>query len=191
MVSIIAIIAITAASCASSGGGGTVREAPGKWSFTSGLQGWALASSEFYMYASPIRLSFDDKTFGKGLLRMDVDFTAHKSAEWSEPKIMNDFPRAFNMNGVKQLVFDFYYNPSNQSAGTFKAKVFTNNNGILVDQATDDIIGGDDAGDGFLKKEVVIPIKPVVGYMTDMRFSIAGCLTDYKGPIFIGNMRWE
>ena len=180
-------------SCASTEG--ATRGPVGSWSFSDsagGLRGWELAGSEFYQYRGSVNLSYDDTTLEKGLLRLDVDFTEHSHLEWSEPKMKNDFPRAFNMKGITRFVFDFYYNPSLHSEdGHFKAKVFTNNNGILVDSTGEAIEGGEDVGNGFVRQEVTILIMPVTGYMTDMRFSIAGHLTGYKGPVFFDNMRWE
>jgi len=185
------------ASCASTGGGGAARQPVGKWTFedpAGGTQGWYLANSEFYQYRGKAELSRDDKTLGKGLLRLDVDFTNEMDAksEWSEPKMANDFPRAFNMKGITRFSFDFYYNPSfDTQGGNFKAKVFSNSNGLKVDFTGEDITGGTDAGNGFKKAAVEILIMPNPGFMSDMRFSIAGYLTNYKGPVFFDNMRWE
>jgi len=53
-----------------------------------------------------------------------------------------------------------------------------------------DIEGDEDAGNGFKKAQVVIFITPSGGFIPDMRLSIAGCLTDYKGPVFFDNIRW-
>jgi hypothetical protein len=94
------------------------------------------------------------------------------------------------MKGITQFAFDFYYNPSFRTNGSFKAKVFSNN-GASVDSSGDITEDGEDAGSGFVKTRAAILIMPTAGFMPDMRFSIAGYLTDYKGPVFIDNMRWE
>jgi hypothetical protein len=192
------VVALLASACASSGGGGggTAARGPvGSWDFDDpdgDTQGWELASGEFYMYKGAAKLSRDDATFeGNGVLRLDVDFTQSKDLEWSEPKMKNDFPKSFNMKGITKFSFDFYYNPSLCTDGGFKAKVFSNSNGLKVDFTSNDIEGGEDAGNGFLKVPVTILIMPGAGFMTDMRFSIAGYLTDYKGPVFFDNLRWE
>jgi len=187
-------VLVSCASGGSSGGGGSVRGPEGRWTFENPdaeTGGWELASNEFYQYRGASSLTRDDATFGRGMLRLDVDFTGAKDLEWSEPKLKNDFPKAFNMRGITQFAFDFYYNPSLRTSGLFKAKIFSNSNGLRVDFTGDDIVGGEDAGNGFLKVPVVIKIMPTAGFMTDMRLSIAGYLTDYKGPVFFDNMRWE
>ena len=195
LVTVAALLAtVLMVSCASTGGGGAARGPVGNWNFDDpegDTQGWELASAEFYMYKGAASLSRDDTTFGNGVLRLDVDFTQSKDLEWSEPKLKNDFPRSFNMKGITQFAFDFYYNPALCTDGSFKAKVFSNSNGLKVDFVSEAIEGGTDAGDGFLKVPVTILIMPGAGFMTDMRLSIAGYLTDYKGPVFFDNLRWE
>jgi len=166
----------------------------GNWKFgnkANGTCGWDLATSEFYQYPGTAKLSWDGDTLGMGLLRLDVDYTKAKELEWSEVKIFSDFPKSLNMKGKTRFTFDFFYNPTFATNGHFKAKVFSNNNGFLINDVSDEITGGANAGKGFLKVRVVIPVKSVSGFMTDMRFSIAGYLTDYKGPVFFDNLRWE
>jgi hypothetical protein len=155
--------------------------------------GWELATGENYMYRGSLKLSRDDETFGKGMLRLDVDFTQDKDQEWSEPKMKNDFRSSINMKGITRFSFDFYYNPSLNTTedGHFKSKVFSNNGSFLINNNSEAIEGGEDAGNGFLKQRVEILIMPSAGYIPDMRFSIAGYLTDYKGPVFFDDLRWE
>ena len=190
---IITMAVVLAASCASSGD--SAAQEPGRsWTFEdpdAGTNGWRLATDEFYQYRASAALTRDDTTFGRGMLRLDVDFSGAKNIEWSEPKLKNEFRRSINMRGITQFAFDFYYNPSLCTTGTFKAKVFSNSNGLNVDFTSNDIGGGEDAGNGYLKVPMAILIMPTGGNMSDMRLSIAGCLTDYKGPVFFDNLRWE
>jgi hypothetical protein len=197
LITIVAVIAAAIVSCASSaaGGGDSAARGPGgSWTFENpdaGTNGWELATAEFYQYRAAAELTRDDATFGRGMLRLDVDFSGAKNLEWSEPKLKNDFPRSLNMRGLTQFAFDFYYNPSLCTTGTFKAKIFSNSNGLKIDFTSNDIGGGEDVGNGYLKVPMVILIMPTAGYMSDMRLSVAGCLTDYKGPVFFDNLRWE
>jgi mannan endo-1,4-beta-mannosidase len=169
--------------------------AGGSWNFSDpalGTQGWYLANNEFYEYHGTTELSYDDKTFGKGLLRLDVDFTKDVGSEWSEPKMKNEFAQAYNMKGKTKFCFDFYWNPSlSPAGGNFKSKVLSNSNGVHVDSSGDAIEDGEDVGNGFKKAQVEILIMPTSGSMKDMLFSIAGYHTDYKGPVFFDNMRFE
>jgi mannan endo-1,4-beta-mannosidase len=185
---------VLAVSCASSGGGGSAARGPvGVWTFddpNDETGGWYLVNAEFYQYKGTAKLSRDDKTFGNGMLRLDVDFTGHKDIEWSEVKIANDFPKSINMKGIDMFVFDFYYNPSLCTTGSFKPKIWSNNGSKFINESGFDIEGDKDMGNGFVKAFVQIAIVPGGGFIPDMRFGIAGCLTDYKGPIFIDNIKW-
>jgi hypothetical protein len=179
---------VSCASTEGAAGGGA-----GAWDFddpAAETAGWELTPGEFYQYRGDITLSYDNTTFGNGMLRLDLDFSDEINNEWSEPKLKNDFPKAFNVKGITRFAFDFYYNPSYRTNGVFKAKVFSNN-GASVDSSGDIPDEGEDAGNGFVKTQAAILIMPTAGFMPDMRFSIAGSLTDYKGPVFIDNMRWE
>jgi hypothetical protein len=136
-------------------------------------------------------LSRDDTTLGKPLLRLDVDFTQDKDFEWSEVKIANNFPKSISMKGIDKFACDFYYNPSFRTGGLFKSKIWSNNGSKFINETGLDLEGGEDAGNGFLKVSSEIYIAPSGGSIPDMRFSIAGYLTDYKGPVFFDNLRWE
>jgi len=188
----IALALVFAVSCASSGGGGA-RAPLGVWTFENpdnDTGGWWLTNAEFYQYKGPAKLSRDDTTFGKGMLRLDVDFTGHQNLDWSEVKLANDFPKSINMKNISRFAFDFYYNPSFSKSGTFKPKIWSNNGSKFINETGVDIEGDEDAGNGFKKANVVIFITPSGGFIPDMRLSIAGCLTDYKGPVFFDNIRW-
>jgi len=179
-------------SCASTGGG-AARGPVGVWTFddpNDETGGWYLANAEFYQYKGTAKLSRDDKTFNNGMLRLDVDFTGHKDIEWSEVKIANDFPKSINMKGIDIFSFDFYYNPSLCTTGSFKPKIWSNNGSKFINESGFDIEGDKDMGNGFVKATVLIAIVPGAGFIPDMRLGIAGCLTDYKGPIFIDNIKW-
>jgi hypothetical protein len=186
--------AALAASCASSGGGGGGARGPvGLWTFddpNADTDGWYLANSEYYQYKGATKISRDDTTFGNGMLRLDVDYTGHQEIDWAEVKMANDFPKSINMKNVDKFAFDFYYNPSLRSGGSFKPKIFSNNGSKSINEAGMDMEGTEDMGNGFLKAYVEIYIMPGAGFIPDMRLGIAGYLTDYKGPVFLDNIAW-
>jgi len=195
LVAAVAVGAALVVSCASSGGGGGggARGPLGVWTFENPdaeTGGWYLANSEFYQYKGSAKLSRDDTTFGKGMLRLDVDYTGHQDSEWSEVKMANDFPKSINMKGIDKFAFDFYYNPSLRTGGVFKPKIWSNNGSKFINETGIDIEGGEKMSNGFYKAYVEIYIMPGGGYIPDMRLSIAGYLTDYKGPVFFDNIAW-
>jgi hypothetical protein len=179
-------------SCASTGGGGG---APVVWDFENAeaeTDGFYLVNGEFYQYRGPAALSRDDTTFGQGMLKLDVDFTQDKDTEWSELKMAYDFPRSMNIKGKTRFLFDFYYNPSFETAGgNFRAKVWSNNGGFTINDVSEAIEGTEEAANGYKKAAVEILFIPTAGFMPDFRLSLAGWMTDYKGPVFMDNIRWE
>jgi len=164
------------------------------WDFSdpsAGTAGWKVAEGEFWEYSGPAVLSRDDSTFGKGMLRLDVDFTNDSGKDWSEPKLRYSFSEPLEMDDLVRFTFDFYYNPYFATGGHFKSKIIAlDGDNTLTDSGSGAISGNDEAGD-FLKASVTLPVKKTSGKMDGMLFSIAGYLTDYKGPVFFDNLRWE
>ncbi|MDR0472068.1 MAG: hypothetical protein LBH43_00085 [Treponema sp.] len=164
------------------------------WTFqdrNNGTGGWYLAYDEFYAYKGPAALSWDNSTFGRGMLKLDLDYSANSKSDWSEVKIKNILAEPVVLKNVSVFSFDCYINPALYTGGQFKAKVFSEK-GIDVDLICDMIDAVDDAGKGFLKAAVSIALPSNLhGTMEEMYLSIAGYYIDYKGPLFLDNLRWE
>jgi len=194
---ILLAIAVLIGSCASSGGGSAKTEekaAPAvKWSCDfsdpASVANWSMAPEEYWDFKGTATLSHDDKTLGKGLLRMDVDFSKDANSDWSEPKMRGKFDPP--LEGVRKFYFDVYYNPSFAKSGSLKSKIIIyNGKTALTDNMTDMIKTVEELPNGYVKGTVALSArgaKPV----DNMLVSIVGYRTNYKGPIFIGNMRWE
>jgi hypothetical protein len=164
------------------------------WNFSdpsAGTAGWVVAEGEFWEYNGPAVLSRDDTTFGKGMLRLDVDFTNDSKKDWSEPKLKYNFSEPVEMNGFVRFTFDFYYSPYFSTGGHFKSKIIALNGNTTLTDAGGGAISGDDETGDYLKATVTLQIKNTSGQMDNMLLSIAGYLTDYKGPVFFDNLRWE
>ena len=191
------MVSILAFSCASAGGDAQSAEPRGvvfSWDFddpAAGTAGWVIAEGEFWDYKGTAALSWDGTTFGDGKLRFDVDFTADSASDWSEPKIKYAFAEPLDMTGVRNFTFDIYYNPEFSSRGSFNSKVIVLSGTRSLSDASGSLINAkEDAGNGYLKATVTLRIGRVPS-IDNMVFSIAGYLTDYKGPVFFDNMRWE
>jgi len=164
------------------------------WSFydpSAGTAGWEVVPDEFWAYSGTAVLSRDDNTFGKGMLRLDVDFTADSNRDWSEPKMRYNFSEPVAMEGLFRFTYDFYYNPYLSTSGHFKSKIIAlDGSSTLVDSVAGAISGNEEVND-FIKAKVTLMIRSTSGSMDSMLLSIAGYLTDYKGPVFFDNLRWE
>jgi len=193
---ILLVIALLIGSCASSGGGGKTEKkaASVKWSCdfsdaAAGTAGWVLVPEEYWDFKGTAALSRDDKTLGMPLLRLDVDFSKDADSWWSEPKMRGFF--APPIENIRKFYFDLYYNPSFSKEGQFKSKIIIfSGKTALAENNAESILATDELPNGYVKATVTMVArgaKPV----DNMLLSIVGSKTDYKGPVFIGNMRWE
>ena len=197
---ILLVIALLIGSCASGGGSGgskgktEEKAAPAvKWSCDfsnpASVANFAMAPEEYWDFKGTAALSHDDKTLGMPLLRLDVDFTKDAGSDWSEPKMRIKFDPP--IENIKTFYFDIYYNPTFSKGGQLKSKIIIyNGKTALADNMTDSIKTAEELPNGYVKgtvRFVARGAKPV----DNMLLSIVGYRTNYKGPIFIGNMRWE
>jgi len=198
MSAILLVIAVLAASCASGGKAAKTEQAAPEikysWNFddpASGTAGWFMIPDEYWDFHGTAEVSRDDSTFGKGMLRLDVDYSKDSKSEWSEPKMKMAFDTP--LEGIRNFCFDFIYNPtfSNTKNGHFKSKiVIYNGKKQLSEKNTEAILALDALPNGYVKGNVSISIR-ASGPVDNMVFSIAGYKTDYNGPIFFDNIRWE
>jgi hypothetical protein len=190
------LAAALAFSCASTGDNVEEFVNPGYfWNFDdpeAETAGWIVVPEEFWAYSGPANLSRDYTTFGRPMLRLDVDFTNYKHIDWSEPKIRYFFSEPFEMRGLSGFTYDLYYNPEFSSGGHFKSKmVALDGSRTRTEGETGEINAMDEVGD-FLKATITFPVsRRISGTIDSVVLSIAGYLTDYNGPVFFDNLRWE
>jgi hypothetical protein len=194
MSAILLVIAVLTFSCAS-GGGKTEQTPPSvkySWNFEdpdAGTAGWFMIPDEYWDFHGTAELSRDDKTFGKAMLRLDVDYSKDANSEWSEPKMKMQFDPP--IQDIRRIVFDFIYKPEFIRGGHFKSKVIILNGKIeLSANNTEAIIAREELPDGYVKGTVAI-IARSTQPVDNVILSIAGYKTSYKGPIFFDNMRFE
>jgi len=194
---ILLVIALVIGSCASGGGSSGKTDdkaAPAvKWSCDfsdpASVANWTMAPEEYWDFKGTASLSHDDKTLGMPLMRMDVDFSKDSNSDWSEPKMRGKFDPP--LEGIKTFYFDIYYNPAFSKMGSLKSKIIIyNGKTALADNMTDTIKTVEELPNGYIKGTV--RLRTIAGKPVDnMLVSVVGYRTNYKGPIFIGNMRWE
>jgi len=194
---ILLLIAFLIGSCASSGnaGGKAADSGKVKWSCdfsdaSAGTAGWDLIpSDEFWDFHGTASLSRDDKTLGMPMLRLDIDFTKDADSWWSEPKMKGTFNPP--LQNIRKFFFDFYYNPAFSTEGSFKSKIIIlHDEKELANNNADTIIATDELPNGYVKATVSFVARSTAP-VDNMLLSIVGAKTNYKGPVFIGNMRWE
>ena len=191
---ILLVIAVLAFSCASSGGGAkTAKDFPNAkyfWDFSdpaAGTAGWVVSDDKWDFHGTT-SLSRDDKTFKKGMLRWDVDFSKDGDSDWSEPKLTVKLDKP--VDGVIRICFDLIYNLALTQDGHFKSKaVILNGSKELAAANTDAILGLDQVANGFVKAPVEISVRG--SGVNNIVLSIASYKTTYKGPVFFDNLRLE
>jgi mannan endo-1,4-beta-mannosidase len=155
------------------------------WIFDQDAQGWKVApGAEFWQYkGAPVLTHSSD--FGEGALQFDVDFSpSSNQTDWSEVKIKTALSKPIDMTGCEYFTFDIYYNPAFQTKGRFQVKLFANGG---IDANAPIPTEGEDAGEGFIKTRVSVPLTPSKAKIRDLTFGLVGSGTDYKGAIYLDN----
>jgi len=188
------LAAVLAFSCASSGGKSDGPAEPVyKWSFddpAAEVAGWDLAPEEFWDFKGTINLNRDDTTMGKPMLRVNVDFSKDVGSWWSEPKLKYVFSEPLDLSNVSRFVFDMYYSPQYMTKGSFKGKIIGFSGERSVAEAELDAIRFFEEAGEFYKATVSFRVRSSRS-IDSMRLGIVGAVTDYNGPIFLDNIRWE
>ncbi|MDR0524459.1 MAG: CIA30 family protein [Spirochaetaceae bacterium] len=165
-------------------------EAVKLWTFDSpeSVREWTAEEREFWQYTGSVTLSHDSETVGSGALKMELDFSVPQNQnEWSEPKIKTVIQPPFDPEDFIEARFDFYYIPALRSKGNFKAKIFSPG-GLDASVTIPD--EGETLNQGLVKTTVILSFPPPAERISGFTFSIIGSNTDYKGAVFIDNLRF-
>ena len=158
---------------------------PITWTFDNNDDGWNFGGA--YSYSGPQEdvVGFDEE---KQALRLDVDYSGNVGDSWSEFKIEKKFEgEKLKLNGYNVLTYDFIYNPKNMSTGMFKTKLFITdgpNKDVVID-----LSNGEDLGNGLKKAQAVIEFNNADIEAESITLGLVGSNTDYKGSIYIDNIK--
>lgn len=157
-----------------------------KWSFDDSLKecdGWNFAG--VWAHQGNPEVSYD-KNIGGGSIKLKLDFTNDTEASWSEVKLENKFKEKININEYNVLTYDFIYNPSEMTIGSFKTKLYSEG---AIDTYDDIKLENLDDIDGGLKKaKVKVKFASVNKDIDTLTLAIIGVNTNYKGNIYIDNI---
>jgi len=162
------------------------------WDFgnpASGTAGWSMFPDDADFHGTA-DVSRDDKTFGKGMLRVDIDYSKDSKSWWSEPKMKTVLKTP--VQGVTRISFDFIYSPALRKTGCLRTQVqiYSGNNLLVRDRAQKLISAVEQLSNGYVKETVSIWFN-ASGPVDSILLGVAGIWTDYKGPVFFDNMRLE
>ncbi|MCH3960387.1 MAG: hypothetical protein LKE51_14055 [Selenomonas sp.] len=88
------------------------------WDFSNDLSGWKCSGKWAYKGEPVVS---QDRTVGKGALKVDVDYTPTVDQGWSEVKLGQCRGECeghrWGIKGYNRVSFDFYYNPKSMTKG--------------------------------------------------------------------------
>lgn len=162
---------------------------PIQWNFDSDANGWSYGGQ--WAYNGPIDsvINYDASTTGSGALKLSLDYSKDSGASWSEFKISKDLGAATSFNGYNVLTYDFIYNPSEMTTGKFQTKFSAGDS--LSATGEIDLNNLENVGNGLKKAQVKIQFVPQNIEATSVTLGIVGSNTDYKGDIYIDNVKFD
>ena len=157
-----------------------------KWNFDNeeqGTSGWNFDG--VWAHQGNPEISYDSN-IGEGSLKLNLDFTNDTETSWSEVKLQNNFSDSININGYNMLTYDFIYNPSSMTMGSFKTKLYSD--GAIDSYEDIKLIELEDIEGGLKKAKVKVKFPSVNKDIENLTLAIVGVNTNYKGNIYIDNI---
>ncbi|MGN0145414.1 MAG: glycosyl hydrolase [Clostridium sp.] len=155
-----------------------------EWTFDDSEEGWKYEGS--WAYNGSEEVSYDDTLKA---LKLGVDYSADVESSWSEFKINNYMDKAKNIADYNELTFDFIFDPEAMTTGSFKVKLFISDGpDTCADINLDD---AEDLGNGLKKAKATVKFDSVDVDVNSITLGIVGSNTDYKGNLYIDNIKFN
>lgn len=148
------------------------------------LSPWKYGGQYSYRGAASVQ---PDAAFG-GTLRVDADYRANKTDDWSEIKL--EYGKEIDLTGCNQLSFTLRLKPSDMTSGSFKVKLYAKSGEREVLNVIGDVSldGAKQEADGFISVPVQVTFPKVEGKTSCFCLSIVGSRTDYHGALYFGDL---
>ncbi|MFW2490245.1 glycosyl hydrolase [Clostridium chromiireducens] len=157
-----------------------------EWSFDKDISGWSYGGAYEYTGSTENVVNYDS-IVGNGAMKLDVDYSNSASVAWSEFKISKDLGATNSFNGYKYLTYDFIYDPSKMTTGGFQTKLFITDK--LNTYGTINLKNSVDIGNGLKKVNVFLKFDSQDANANLITIGIVGSNTDYKGSIYVDNIK--
>lgn len=152
------------------------------WTFDTDAQNWNYDSGWDYQYDGDANTSVTYDGTNKRL-EMNVDYSNNSDVSWSQPTLLYS-ESGMVLTGAKQFSFDFWYNSSYMSAGSFTFALWSDDfssSSVSATEAADD--------GGLMKEHVTLSFDAVTAASADrIALKVVGNMTDYSGSIYFDNM---
>ena len=162
---------------------------PIEWNFDSDANGWAYGGQWAYNGPTDNVVNYDASTTGSGALKLSLDYSKDSGASWSEFKISKDLSSATSFNGYNVLTYDFIYDPSKMTAGKFQTKFSAGDS--LSATGEIDLNNSENVGNGLKKAKIKTQFASKNVEVSSITLGIVGSNTDYKGDIYIDNIKFN
>ena len=165
------------------------------YDFEDGLQGWKRDTGWTGNGVTVGNATHD--TEGKRL-KMPLDYTGVSNDDWKDATVCLEDSNGLDFSAYNNMTFDFYYNPSSMTKGNIalKAAASVGDKDLFSEQKLVDYDDAavSDGGNGFKKvtfsfkidEEKAKTLKP-----GKIDIVITGRQTDYKGDIYIDNIKFS
>ena len=150
---------------------------------------WKVSPGYQYNGQSTVRNeNVGEKTF----LVFNTDYSNDSAYNWSEAKFDYTHPAdVATLQGYNAFKADIYYKPADKTAGSFGIKLFSNT--PKIDKDTD-LPAGEPADipglEGYYKAEYKLDLRIPSGVFNTLTVGFVGKSTDFKGDIYLDNMRF-
>lgn len=134
-------------------------------------------------YAGGLTIGYDS---GLKAMRLDLDYTGNSTSSWSEAKVKCSFAQPRQLEGYNRFSFDFIYDPSKMTKGSFSVKLSA---GTMDAHAP--ITNVTEYGGGLKMAEAILTLTGGSNAVNSFIIGLVGVNTDYRGPVFIDNIAFS
>ncbi|WP_297419938.1 glycosyl hydrolase [Clostridium sp.] len=160
---------------------------PLEWNFDTDVNGWSYGGNWSYSGSTDNVVNYDSSTIGSGALKLSLDYSKDVASSWSEFKISKNLDAETSFNGYNLLTYDFIYDPSKMTTGGFQTKLYITDS--LNNYGSIDLSKAEDIGNGLKKVQVTLKLTSQDVQANSITLSIIGASTNYKGDIYIDNIK--
>jgi mannan endo-1,4-beta-mannosidase len=150
------------------------------------ISGWTDGGN--YQYGGGLSIGYGEPTSGNGSMQLQVDYSGNATTSWSEAKVLYTFAQQKELEGYNRFSFDFIYDPTKMTSGSFNAKIST---GIIDTNTTIDTSKAVNYGAGLKKATAIIELLSAPNSVYNFTIGLVGSNTDYKGSLYIDNVTFS
>lgn len=157
----------------------------GSFDFEDGIDGWYYGDGWEYQYNGTLPTIEAEN----GRLKVNVDYSQDKDKDWSNIAVCYWNDEGLHLKGASRISMDVWFETDKLTEGELKIAAYSN---AGIDSNTSLTELEEEEGTGLTKGRAVLTI-PVLTEetMQDLGVKIVGCNTDYKGAVYLDNIKFS